>query len=327
MSRQINFTIGGFFNGYKTIEVVIRGGKASYKILRGGLLDVGKKISPYAEVSAEWLAEFDALNIFAWEENYFNPDILDGTQWDLTVKDGKKIYHGGGSNAYPENFGRFLDWLDVLIPELEFVNRNRIERVTFIYGDETLTLERDAKTLTICKKNSRHVYDAGEEIKNIFDACQEFFDGIDRSDADFEASSRMKFELVRHNGATETFETVCNQNFLPGLTNLLEEIHALASDLTAEIFSPEMIELVPNSGKYIFCKVQFKGSYKHYTYRTDDETLAVGDVVDVPVGRNNDVNQARIVEIGYYDEYEAPFPVERIKKIIGKHIDSAWENY
>ena len=325
MSRQINFTIGGFFDGYKTIEVVIRGGKVAYKIFRGGLLDVGKKNSPYAEVSESWLAELDALNIFAWEENYSSEG--GGLQWDLTFKDGKKIYHGAGSNAYPENFGRFLDWLDVLIPELEFVKRTRLERVTFIYGDETLTLERDAKTLTIGKKNSRHTYDTGDETEKLFDACQKFFDGIDRSDVDFDASSRMKFELVRHDGSTEIFETVCNQNFLPGLTNLLEEIHTLADDLTAKIFSPEMVELVTNTGKYIFCKVQFKGSYKHYTYRTDDETLAVGDVVDVPVGRNNDVNQARIVEIGYYDEYEAPFPVERIKTIIGKHVESVWENY
>ena len=34
----------------------------------------------------------------------------------------------GGNNAYPENSEQFLDWLDALFPELEFVDRKRLER-------------------------------------------------------------------------------------------------------------------------------------------------------------------------------------------------------
>ena len=305
MSKQIKFTIGGVEQGYKSIEVAIKGGKASYRILRGGLLDVSKKITSAVEVSEAWLNELDALEIFLWEENYSSE--RGGIQWELTFKDGKEIYHGRGANAYPEKWRQFLDWLDVLIPELEFVNRGRLERVTFEYAGERLTLDRNDSILTLDKKNSQHIYDLGSEAKKIFDACQKFFDGIERTNSDVEITSRMRFELVKHDGSTEVFETVCNENFLPGLPNLLEEIHAHADDLTAKIFAPDIIELAPRQGKYILCKVQFPGSYKHYTYRTDDETLAVGDTVDVPVGRNNEVTQARLVEIGYYEEYETPF--------------------
>ncbi len=325
MAKQIKFTVGNATQGYKTVEVVIRGGKVSYKILRNGLLDVDKKTSPAVEVDEAWLKEFDALNVFDWQESY-SAEVLDGMQWELTIKDGKKIYRGGGSNAYPENFERFLDWLDVLIPELEFVNRRQLERVTLNYFEERLTLDRRQKSLTLDKKFSVHTYRLVDEEK-IFDTAQNLFDGIEVQDADIDYPARASFELVRHDKSVETFSTPYNENFLPGLTNFIEELKGIASDLTAEIFSPPPAEVVSAQGKYIFCKVQFKGSYKHYTYQTDDETLAVGDVVDVPVGKFNDVNQARIVEIGYFDEYEAPFPIDRIKKIIGKHIATDFEDY
>ena len=339
MSRQIKFTIGGFFSGYRTVEVIIRGGKVAYQILRSGLLNVDKKKSSAVEVSEAWLKELDALKIFDWEKNY-SSDVLDGTQWELTFKDGKKIYHGQGSNAYPENFERFLDWLDVLIPELEFVNRKRIEKVTMTYSRESaigymiserLTLDRREKLLTLDKKNAyvfaEHVYHVGCNEEKIFDTCQNFFDGIEVNEIDSSYPAQVKFEVIRHDDSTETFETPYNENFLPGLTKFVEGLQAIVSDLTAEIFSPPPAEVVDAQGKLILCKVQFKGSYKHYTYQTDDETLAVGDVVDVPVGKNNDVNQARIVDIGYFDEYEAPFPIDRIKKIIGKHIATDFDDY
>lgn len=311
--------------GYKTVEIFIKGSAVSYKILRSGLLNVDKNKKIAAKMSDEWLAKLAALEIFSWEKNY-SASAGDGTQWELIFKDGRKIYRVNGSNAYPENFEKFLDWLDELAPKLEFINRKRLEKIMLNYAEEILTLDRRDKTLSIIKKNSRHIYNLGEDINKIFDGCQKFFDTLEVEEIDSEYSAQIKIELVIHDGSTKTFENLSNEKLFPGLTNCLEEIHTFADDLTAEIFSPLSAE-IDNQGKYIFCKVQFKGTFKNYTYQTDDETLSVGDVVDVPVGKNNDVTQARIVEIGYFDEYEAPFPVDKIKKIIGKHIADTWENY
>lgn len=325
MAKYIKFTVGDLFDGYKTVEVAIVKGSANYKILRNGLLNVDKKKSPAVKMSADWFKELDALNILAWEKNY-SSDIPDGVQWQLIFKDGEKIYRGQGANAYPENWEKFLDWLDKLILELEFINRKRLEKVTMNYSAETLTLDRHEKTLTLNKKSSVHIYDLGDKTEKIFDFCQSFLDGIELDDVDNDSEPRINFELVRHDGSTETLEAPYSENLLPGLTIFVEELHACAADLTAEIFSPSLVEVALPKGKYILCKVQFKDSYKHYTYTTEDETLAIGDVVDVPVGRYNDVNQARIVEIGYFDEYEVPYPLDRIKKIIGKHIADNWSD-
>lgn len=325
MARQIKFTVGDGRRGYKTVELTITGATVAYKILRGGLLDVGKKNSPAAEISDEQLTQLDSLEIFSWEKNYSSQTY--GVQWSLTYSAGDKIYRGRGAGAYPENWSRFMDWLDAIVPELEFVNRRRLERVTIAYVDEKLTLDRNDKSVTLAKKKSRHIYDAGDDIKKFFDACQKIIDERDTGIIAVSTSSCAEFEVVRHDGSIETFETYYSENFLPGLTDFADGIRELMADLSAEIFAPQAITILPRQGKYILCKVRFRTSYKSYTYRTDDETLAVGDVVDVPVGRNNDVEQARIVEIGYFEEYEAPFPIDRIKKIIGKHIAADWENF
>ena len=339
MTKHIKFTIGGYFQGYKTVEISIGTKNVSYKILRNGLEDVDKKSSRNVEVSEQWLADFDALNIFSWQKDYANNDILDGTQWELIYKHGKKSYIGYGSNDYPENFGRLLDWLDKLIPEMQFVNRKQLEKVTLNYYRvsaigyeifEDLTLDRHAKTLTLNKKNAqthaKHIYDFTPVEDKLFDAAQDFFDNLEMEPPPELKIPKVKIELVRHDDSVENLETVYSESYLPGLTKFIKVIKAFVSDLTAEIFLPVNDE-PDKPEKYIFCKVQFKGSYKSYSYRTEDETLAVGDIVDVPVGRNNDVAQARIVEIGYFDEEEAPFPIDRIKTIIGKHVMSDWENY
>ena len=325
MIRQIKFTIGNAAAGYKTVEVVIDGAKVFCKILRSGLLGGGKKISSAVKISDERLKELDALKIFSWEKNYSSPR-RGGLNWQLTFCVDDEIYRGRGDGAFPENWERFMDWLDAFFPELEFVDRRRLERVTIDFAQERLTIDRHEKTLTLDKANSNHIYDIGDDVKKIFVACQKFFDGVERVTPDINFTTTAKFELVRHNGAVEIFETPFTENFLPGLAEFVGAVHVPAADLSAKIFSPPQTEIVSNRGKLILCKVQFPGSYKHYTYSTDDETLAVGDIVDVPVGRNNTVNWARLVEIGYFDEYESPIPLDKIKKIIGKHIADEWEN-
>ena len=336
MIKYIKFTVGNVREGYKTIEISIGTKNVTYKILRNGLFEVGKKKSRTVEVDDKWLAEFDALNVFAWAKDYCDVKISGDTQWEFIFKHGRKNFRSHGSNSYPENWVRFLDWLDKLIPEMYFVNRKQVEKVTLNYsrglemGDEifeTLTLDRSAKTLTLDKKNSKHIYNLNSAEEKLFDAAQIFFDNLEVQPFTEVEIPKIKIELIRHDGSIDNFETLYGEGCLPGLTEFVEVIKGFASDLSAEIFLPSKVELQNQQGKYIFCKVQFKGSYKSYSYRTEDETLAVGDVVDVPVGKNNDVAQAKIVEIGYFDEEEAPFSIDKIKMIIGKHLVNDWEDY
>ena len=72
------------------------------------------------------------------------------------------------------------------------------------------------------------------------------------------------------------------------------------------------------AGRYIYCAVEFSSGGKLYHYRTDDDSIHVGDEVVVPVGRNGEKKIVRVAEKLYCTEDNAPFPPKNTKRIIGK---------
>lgn len=70
--------------------------------------------------------------------------------------------------------------------------------------------------------------------------------------------------------------------------------------------------------KYQFVSVCFEFGGKEYCYLADDRNLAVGDMVEVPVGDSDRKTTATIVAIEYGTEDDAPYPVEDTKYIIRK---------
>ena len=94
---KIEFSYGGFFNGYKTIRYT------------NGTVALSKSLTPCDEltqdVSQEKLEAFwqqiESIGVWDWQEEYVDPSILDGAQWNLTLVHGereKKVY---GSNMFP----------------------------------------------------------------------------------------------------------------------------------------------------------------------------------------------------------------------------------
>lgn len=71
---------------------------------------------------------------------------------------------------------------------------------------------------------------------------------------------------------------------------------------------------------YTFCGVRFPGWKRVYYYRTNDETLAVGDQVLVP-GRDGPT-PAEVVSIQKHRRDTAPYPVDRAKFVVGKLNDT-----
>lgn len=72
---------------------------------------------------------------------------------------------------------------------------------------------------------------------------------------------------------------------------------------------------------YTFCGVRFPGWQRVYYYRTDDETLAVGDQVLVP-GRDG-LTEAEVVSIEKHRRDTAPYPVDRAKFVVEKASGSS----
>ena len=326
---SLKFTIGTVQRGYKSVEILIGDSFAQvgYKILRNEFKPVDKNQS-VANVDNDWLYELYEINIPLWEKFY--GDGSNGVQWSLTLRDSENICRSRGTNAFPDGWDDFLDCLDALVPEMQFIDGNRIDglELTLTHGDtcERLNLTRADETLTLDKNSSTHSYRLGTNgTKKFLAVCQKFFDALEVTDDNL-CEMKLAVKLTHHDESTTEITATYSEFAMPGVVKFAEAIHEFMPDLTAKIFVPENIRLI-DAEKIILCKVQFKGSYKSYTYRTEDETLAVGDVVDVPVGRNNDIVQARIVDIGYFDADDTPFPPDKIKTVAGKHAGNGWENY
>jgi len=75
------------------------------------------------------------------------------------------------------------------------------------------------------------------------------------------------------------------------------------------------------SGDYIFCSVEFDEGGKSYYYLTEDNSLSIGDLVLVPVGKDGHTAIVEIVNVEYFSENKVSFPLYRLKQIIRKCKD------
>lgn len=71
-------------------------------------------------------------------------------------------------------------------------------------------------------------------------------------------------------------------------------------------------------GDRIFLSVVFDKFAKKYCYLTDDDSIAVGDHVLVPVGCEGRTIRAIVKRVDYLPESKAPIPFQKIKPIIRK---------
>lgn len=69
---------------------------------------------------------------------------------------------------------------------------------------------------------------------------------------------------------------------------------------------------------YFYCTVLFPFSRQPYSFLAEDITIEVGDTVVVPVGRENAETEGRVVAVGKCTRQAAPYPIEKMKKVIRK---------
>lgn len=86
-----------------------------------------------------------------------------------------------------------------------------------------------------------------------------------------------------------------------------------------EILDPSVYKKAKRkTSDYIFCSVEFDEGSKSYYYLTEDDSLSIGDFVFVPVGKDGHTAIVEIVNIEYFPEDKAPFPLDKVKRIIRK---------
>ena len=84
-------------------------------------------------------------------------------------------------------------------------------------------------------------------------------------------------------------------------------------------------------GELIYCKVEFRNSYKYYYYITTDDSISEGDYVLVPAGDKNRVEIVEVKSVEYYKEKYVPYPLNKVKHILRKctedELDEIYDEY
>lgn len=104
------------------------------------------------------------------------------------------------------------------------------------------------------------------------------------------------------------------------LDALNAEVNDASQPETDEILNEQekIEEYVSDKTVYTYCGVLLPFSSRPYSFRTEDNTIQIGDTVIVPVGENDKEMKGRVVSIGQYLRLSAPYPVEKTKLIIRK---------
>ncbi len=352
MFEYLKFSIGSMKSGYKTVALRCENGTVEYEIIRSGLLNI-EKGTRKACPDKHWYENWEALDVPSWEAVYTSAEVRPGEAWRLIVLENGMTYRSEGDYSWPRQGTQFLEWLDSLMPEMEFIAPNRLELVTFRYQNahedridhERLEISREKQNVLLEKwwepkkegalsqydVRSSHCYDfsgARDYMSGLLKLCQQYL-----APAEFEGAGRFSkgkdtcdpqtiVFLKLHDGSA--FNGCVGARYVPGWLEFLEGIHGyiddLDSNLVKEAKQTDHRQDGQNSNvRYIYCQVRLRNSWRPYSYRTEDETLRVGDWVDVPVGWDNKVIYGQIEKIEYFDEAHVPYPLNRTKCIIGKH--------
>ena len=115
--QKVEFSIGGFFDGYETRTYTIEGDSIHMDMEHTMILKPSNLEEDEIAVMDKdsFLEEFADLHIGEWRRNY-NPSrwgytVLDGTQWHLYIyySNGLKPVKIEGSNDYPYNFDKLKE--------------------------------------------------------------------------------------------------------------------------------------------------------------------------------------------------------------------------
>ena len=113
-TEVLNFSIGGFHGGY---ERIIWQNDKLYHHCDGNFVEGLEEdfTIPSTKDWEEFWDKVDVLKVWSWRKDYNNDDVLDGTQWELTIKrKGRRKRRIFGSNAYPEPKGTFNSFIKAL---------------------------------------------------------------------------------------------------------------------------------------------------------------------------------------------------------------------
>lgn len=112
--ESIEIYYGGYFQGGKQWMISFDGSRIVVDSILRRMPDFEQsslELPRFDDIKrAGFLRELLNLHMGEWKKEYYDPGVLDGTQWSVDIRytDGKKR-HFSGSNMFPYNFAEFLN--------------------------------------------------------------------------------------------------------------------------------------------------------------------------------------------------------------------------
>ncbi len=100
--KKLEFFIGGYSG--PCYRVSLRGSEIVYS--HSGYPEVA--LQPSIRKWLNFKKKIDNIGVWDWDEDYHNPNVLDGTQWELVIDYGDQKIKSYGSNLYPGT--TILNW-------------------------------------------------------------------------------------------------------------------------------------------------------------------------------------------------------------------------
>ena len=197
---------------------------------------------------------------------------------------------------------------------------------------EILNLDRDAETVEIVRNlgtgcsltNRIHVEGGVSALLDDMDPDVLF--GVAAGDPadvlqDPDCIRRYEMTVALCDGTEKHFSGDFDRRSLPiGWAEFARNVRNFVEFyLVSELLDPSVYGKAKRcASDYIYCSVMFYWNNEKYYYRTEDAAIRLGDRVVVPFGRDNFELEGDVVDIGYYQADEVPFPLEKTKSILRK---------
>ena len=105
--------VGGYFQGHQYFEINLLSGEVFYSKEYKDRLNLMKTLNK--KQIGKLLQNLKTVNILNWNRNYIDKNIMDGTQWSLTIDVNGRKREKIGSNMYPKEWKLYCKIISCLV--------------------------------------------------------------------------------------------------------------------------------------------------------------------------------------------------------------------
>jgi len=238
-------------------------------------------------------------------------------------------------DGYPSNWDSFMDMMDDLVVEIDFVNPDRIEHFEMNYTrfvpiegeedkryEEIFTADRAMGVVMYQKLmdpgcTTSFQIDNKAIVRRFLDFLTEDLPVLYDGNLD-EAERTVEIITERRDGLRDVVAMPYTRTALPeAWPEVIRLIHHLFEFMGpfGDLINHFAYDMGRRPGEYIYPSVSFDGE-STYWYRTEDESIEAGMYVIVPVGPENIPALGRVLDISYFLPENVPYPLDETKIIM-----------